>query len=37
MTERDEHIQRTVDKAPPLTPEQINRLTALFDGGGAKG
>jgi hypothetical protein len=30
-TERiEEHIQRTVDAAPPLTPEQRDRLTAIL-------
>lgn len=30
-----EHIAHAVDAAPPLTPEQIDRLSALLRGGAA--
>lgn len=29
MTDLDEHIQRLVDEAPPLTAEQTDRLRAI--------
>lgn len=31
-----EHIARVVDEAPPLTPEQRDRLAVLLRGGGAR-
>lgn len=34
--ELDEHIARLVDAAPPLTPEQRDRLAVLLNGGVAK-
>lgn len=30
----EDYIRRVVDEAPPLTPEQRDRLTALLTGGG---
>ncbi|WP_420123714.1 hypothetical protein [Nakamurella sp.] len=30
-----EYVQRVVASAPPLRPEQIDRLSALLRGGGA--
>jgi len=30
-----DYIQRTVDAAPPLTPEQVDRLALLLRGGDA--
>lgn len=30
-----EHIARVVDEAPPLTPEQRDRLAVILRGGGA--
>ena len=30
-----EYIRKTVDSAPPLTPEQRDRLALLLSGGGA--
>lgn len=32
-----EYIAKTVADAPPLTPEQRDRLTALLKGGGPRG
>jgi hypothetical protein len=28
---REERIKAIVDKAPPLTPEQLSHLASLFD------
>ncbi|HLM20881.1 MAG TPA: hypothetical protein VK390_05065 [Propionibacteriaceae bacterium] len=30
----EDHIRQVVDQAPPLTPEQAERLAALLHGGG---
>lgn len=29
--EREEYVRKVVDTAPPLRPDQIARLSALFD------
>lgn len=31
----EEYVQRVVDAAPPLTPEQIDRVSVLLRGGAA--
>lgn len=32
----EEHIERVVREAPPLTPEQLNRLVVLLRGGASR-